>query len=237
MDFINHPPQPPQGHLNGAAAPNSLPGAQPGRHEAHHKPERSGRSKYGWLKWGGGIFMLCVVLLAAAVICLIAFSKSDDESKFINKDKYQAVFLNGGVTSGNVLFTAYFGHITTMNDKYIVLNDVYYITNGTSSNGQSGSDQTSNPQLTKLGCQQLHSPYDAMYINRDEVAFWENIQDSGKVVQAIKQFQKQNPNGPDCTASNSSNSQSSQPSASSPTPEQHSTSPQPSAGTPAPKTP
>jgi hypothetical protein len=31
------------------------------------------------------------------------------------------------------------------------------------------------------------------------MAFWENMKDDGRVVQAIKQFQKQNPNGPDCT--------------------------------------
>jgi hypothetical protein len=43
-----------------------------------------------------------------------------------------------------------------------------------------------------------------MVINRSQVAFWENLQDSGKVVQAIKKFQQQNPNGPDCTATSSS---------------------------------
>lgn len=88
-----------------------------------------------------------------------------------------------------------------MNSKYIVLKDVYYLTTGT--------DQNSSPSLTKLGCQQLHSPYDQMIINRNQVAFWENLKDDGKVVDAITQYVKQNPNGPDCSASASSTSSSS----------------------------
>jgi hypothetical protein len=46
-----------------------------------------------------------------------------------------------------------------------------------------------------------------MVINRNQVAFWENLNNDGKVVQAIKTFQQQNPNGPNCSASsNSTNS-------------------------------
>jgi hypothetical protein len=60
--------------------------------------------------------------------------------------------------------------------------------------------------LTKLGCQQLHSPEDEMVINRTQIAFWENIKDDGKVVQAIKEFKKQNPNGPNCSQQSSSSS-------------------------------
>src|SRR6185295_13668983 len=83
-----------------------------------------------------------------------------------------------------------------LTDKYMILKNVYYLTTDqTSANG------ATNPQLTKLGCQQLHSPTDTMVINRSQVAFWENLQDSGKVVQAIKQFITQNPNGPNCSAS------------------------------------
>jgi hypothetical protein len=48
-----------------------------------------------------------------------------------------------------------------------------------------------NPQvsLAKLGSE-LHAPEDEMRINRDQILFWENLQDSGKVVQAIKNNQK-----------------------------------------------
>jgi hypothetical protein len=145
-------------------------------------------------------------LLLAAVALYVAFSGGvASESKKVDSGKYQAVFLNGGVTSGSVAYSTYFGHVTKLNDRYVVLNDVYYLTDQ-ASQGSSGSSSSS-PQLTKLGCQQLHSPYDEMVINRSQVAFWENIKDDGKVVAAIKQFKQQNPNGPNCSASSSSSSQ------------------------------
>jgi hypothetical protein len=136
------------------------------------------------------------------VALYLAFSgvPTNSEYKKVDTTKYQAVFLNGGATSGAVAYTTYFGHISSINDKTFVLKDVYYLTTDQSSSGQT------NPQLTKLGCQQLHSPYDQMIINRNQVAFWENLQDSGKVVTAIKQFIQQNPNGPNCSASTSSTS-------------------------------
>jgi hypothetical protein len=141
------------------------------------------------------------LLLAAVALYVGLSSGSAGESKQLDKSKYQAVFLNGGATSGAVAYTTYFGHLTSLNDKYFVLKDVYYLTTD-QTNGQT------NPQLTKLGCQQLHSPLDRMVINRSQVAFWENLQDNGKVVQAIKQFVQQNPNGPNCTAAASSTTQS-----------------------------
>jgi len=149
------------------------------------------------------IVLVGSAFLLAAVSLYIALSGGiNPEAKLVDQSKYQAIFLNGGVTSGQVSYSTYFGHITKLNNNYVVLNNVYYLTDqSTSQNGQ-----TSSPQLTKLGCQQLHSPYDQMVINRSQVAFWENLQDSGKVVQAIKQFQQQNPNGPNCSQSSSSSS-------------------------------
>jgi hypothetical protein len=145
------------------------------------------------------------LLLAFVALYLALRGGSAGESKKVDSSKYQAVFLNGGATSGAVAYTTYFGHVSSLNDKYFVLKDVYYLTTD-----QTNSGTAANPQLTKLGCQQLHSPYDQMIINRNQVAFWENLQDNGKVVQAIKQFQQQNPNGPNCTAtSNTTNGTSS----------------------------
>lgn len=147
----------------------------------------------------------CALILAVVILwAIFAGNVGYNESNQVDTKKYQAVFLNGGATSGSVAYTTYFGHITTLNDKYVVLKDVYYLTTDNTSNSSNA-----NPQLTKLGCQQLHSPYDEMVINRNQVAFWENLQDSGKVVQAIQQFQKQNPNGPNCNQTSTSNSSNS----------------------------
>lgn len=166
-------------------------------------PAHTGRRKH--IDWAARtvrieLFVVLVgsALLLAAVALYLAFSgtPTTSESKHIDTSKYQAVFLNGGATSGAVAYTTYFGHVTKLNGSYLVLKDVYYLTTASTDQGQSA-----NPQLTKLGCQQLHSPYDEMIVNRNQVAFWENLQDSGKVVQAIKQFKQQNPNGPNCNAS------------------------------------
>lgn len=155
------------------------------------------------IEWFIFTSLVALVLLVAIGWLIFSNGSTSGESNQVDNSKYQAVFLNGGATSGSVAYTTYFGHITKLNNSYFILKDVYYLT--TSSTDTSGN---ANPQLTKLGCQQLHSPYDEMVINRSQVAFWENLQDSGKVVQAIKTFQQQNPNGPNCSANNSSSTNS-----------------------------
>jgi hypothetical protein len=167
-----------------------------------------GRARVGHIDWETRsvrieLFILtlgCALILAVVILwAIFAGNVGYTEGNQVDKSKYQAVFLNGGATSGSVAYTTYFGHVSTLNDKYVVLKDVYYLTTDSTN-----TNSTANPQLTKLGCQQLHSPYDEMVINRNQVAFWENLQDSGKVVQAIDQFKKQNPNGPNCAQSSSS---------------------------------
>jgi len=156
------------------------------------------------IEWFIFTALAALALLVAIGWLIFSSSTTTGESNQVKTNEYQAVFLNGGATSGAVAYTTYFGHVTKLTPSYFILKDVYYLTTSTTGNNQ----QSANPQLTKLGCQQLHSPEDEMVINRNQVAFWENLQDSGKVVQAIKQFQQQNPNGPNCSAntSNSTNS-------------------------------
>lgn len=197
MDFMNRGRQAPEAS-QGQAMPSS------GGH--------GGRQKH--FDWGNKVVRIewFIFTLLVAIVLLIAIgwaiwngsTVGYSETNQVNTAKYQAVFLNGGSTSGSVAYTTYFGHITKLTPQYMILKNVYYLTTTSSS---SSSTQVQ-PQLTKLGCQQLHSPYDEMVINRSQVAFWENLQDSGKVVTAIKQFVKQNPNGPNCNATSSTNSSS-----------------------------
>ncbi len=187
----------PRGGNRGASAPlHTAPSAH------HQAPMSQGRRKH--IDWAAKsvrlelfILLIGVALLLAATSVYLWSSGNNLNSEFdrVDKAKYQAVFLNGGVTSGSVLYSTYFGHIVKMNDKYVVLDNVYYLTTDQSS--QSNNSQSS-PQLTKLGCQQLHSPYDEMVISRGQVAFWENLKNDGKVVKAIQQYIQQNPNGPNC---------------------------------------
>jgi len=143
-----------------------------------------------WFKTLNVIILLGIAILLAAIALAVARAGSDNEYKYVNSDKYQAVFLNNG--------QVYFGNIDNLNDQYVRLSNIYYLTQSSGGTGTSATTN-SNYSLVKLGCQQIHDPLDEMIINRDQVTFWENLNDSGKVVTSIKQFQKQNPNGPDCS--------------------------------------
>lgn len=68
-----------------------------------------------------------------------------------------------------------------------------------------GENANPNVTLVKLGCE-LHEPFDKMVINRDQVTFWENLQDSGQVAEAVKTFKQQNPNGQKCADQSTSSS-------------------------------
>jgi hypothetical protein len=138
-------------------------------------------------KWFGilaAILLVGIVILISGIALVFSRGSTANEFKYVDSAKYQAVFLSNG--------QVYFGNINTLNSKYIRMNNVYYLTQGSGTN-------SSNYSLVKLGCQQIHDPTDQMIINRDQVTFWENLQSDGKVVSSITQFQKQNPKGPDCS--------------------------------------
>ena len=154
------------------------------------KSKVSDKSK--WFRVGAVALLFCLTVLVLATIGYLASAKDNtDQSKFVQSSKYQAVFL----TNGQV----YFGNVKTVNKDFIRLNNIYYLTQNTTTgtNGQTTTD--GNYTLVKLGCQQIHDPTDEMLISQTQVSFWENLEDKGKVVTSIKEFQKQNPKGPDCT--------------------------------------
>ncbi len=137
-----------------------------------------------------GVMLVSIGLLVASVALMTiqASTNRPNESQYVDTNKYQAVFLNNG--------QVYFGKITALNSQYVRLTNIYYLTqNGSTSTNTSSS----NYSLIKLGCQQIHDPYDAMVINHSQVTFWENLQNKGKVVSSIQKFQQQNPNGPNCS--------------------------------------
>lgn len=96
----------------------------------------------------------------------------------VEKDKFQAVFLAGG--------QVYFGKITHIDEATLTLENIYYLkTGGIEMDGTLKGEVS----LSKLG-KELHSPEDVMNIERKNILFWENLKDDGKVVQAIKVFEK-----------------------------------------------
>lgn len=99
--------------------------------------------------------------------------KTSGESS-INKDSFQAVFLKND--------QVYYGKITAISENQLTLENIYY----TRDNG--GGDIS----LVKLG-NELHGPEDKMFIERKELTFWENLKEDSQVVNAIREYEKQNP--------------------------------------------
>ncbi|HMQ01758.1 MAG TPA: hypothetical protein PKD79_01665 [Candidatus Doudnabacteria bacterium] len=150
----------------------------------------------------GGRSNLPWIILAAVILLLIVgailfrdrlFTSSPNNQAVVAEEKlsgYQAVFL----TNGQV----YFGKLSDMNANYATLIDIYYLQvtqpplQGSAEEGQTIEQQ---PQLSlvKLG-QELHGPDDLMKINRDHILFYEDIKESGRVMEAIREYQA-NPNG------------------------------------------
>jgi hypothetical protein len=131
---------------------------------------------------------MMAVIAAVVVILLVlggwfAWSKMGGDTG-VKSDQYQAVFL----TNGQV----YFGKVSNINSGYVKLSDIYYlqVQQSVQPTDKNKTDQ-SQVSLAKLGSE-LHGPEDSMNINRDQVLFWENLKNDGKVVQAINSYKQNN---------------------------------------------
>jgi hypothetical protein len=125
-----------------------------------------------------------VALVSLMLVSLLVGDKKMSIDKAVNKDVYQAVFLSDG--TGQV----YFGKLTSYNREFFRLTDVYYPR--VEQKLQPGETDTSKAQtsisLAKLGIAELHCPLDEMFISRDKVSYWENLDDGGQVAEAIKTY-------------------------------------------------
>ena len=150
------------------------------------KKGKNNAGRPSWMSVLNIVVMVGAALLIGLTVFAFVFNKPASEEKYVDDELYQAVFLNNG--------QVYFGKVEALNSRYIDLNDVYYLTQATTTNAQASSDYT----LVKLGCQQIHYPEDQMLISRDQVTFWENLSKDGKVTKSIAEFKKQNPNNENC---------------------------------------
>jgi hypothetical protein len=167
---------------------------------AAHTPKANAKLKgnMNWDRISQVGFLAAIVVLVVAVVFSLLFTKGvASEERFVDKSKYQAVFLNGG--------QVYFGKISDLNSQYMKVSNIYYLR----VNQQVQPDQQNNNaaqndiSLVKLGCE-LHGPQDDMVINREQVIFWENLKDDGQVAKAVAEYVKQNPGGQKCDQNQSS---------------------------------
>ncbi len=103
----------------------------------------------------------------------------------VKKDQYQAVFMVDG--------QAYIGKLqNNPKSAYLRLTDVYTIQVQSGEVTDVAKDEKSaaqQPSLVKL-TDQLAGAEDEIYLSRNQVSFWENLRDDGKVVEAIKSTKK-----------------------------------------------
>lgn len=114
------------------------------------------------------VLVLLIILLGIVSYLFLIKSKQSPKS-FVAQTEYQAVFLDNG--------QVYFGKIKSIDEKYLTLDDVYYI--------QSGEAKQNTIALIKLG-NELHGPTNQMFISNAHVLFYENLSDESKVLQSIK---------------------------------------------------
>lgn len=144
--------------------------------------QTSSRSSGTWI-------LLITVAVVLAVLGFVFRDRLMNRSKtatIVGNSEFQAVFL----TNGQV----YFGKLSNTQGQYVLLADIYYLqvtpVLQTKTEGQPGSQ--ANPQqqlsLVKLG-NELHAPVDKMLINRDQILFFEDLKNDGRVVKAIHEFE------------------------------------------------
>lgn len=122
------------------------------------------------------VLIIVILLLAVGVLGYFGYQRYYYNKKI--KNKRTAVF----TTNGQV----YFGFLSDMDKNYVRLYDIYYLKT---------SELQSNPDkkilLVKMG-NELHKPENTMYINRDQILFWQTIQEDSKINDAISKFNQNN---------------------------------------------
>lgn len=156
------------------------------------------------------LFSVTILILALVAYTVLGGTSSSGEGKYVKTKQMQAVFLNGG--------QVYFGHINSVNDKYLRMSDIYYlrVNQQVQPNQSTTATTASDISLVKLGCE-LHGPDDQMIIKQAQVIFWENLKDDGQVAKAVATYKQQNPNGQKCDTTSQSNANSTTPTTTTPT--------------------
>ncbi len=122
--------------------------------------------------------------LVIIVVVGVAWYMTSGGSLAKSQSEYQAVFLSNG--------QVYFGKVSGEGSPTVTVKDIYYLQVQQQVQPADEKDKaakTPQVQLVKLG-NEIHGPMDEMRINRDQLLFVEDLKSDGKVVTAIKDFQK-----------------------------------------------
>lgn len=127
------------------------------------------------------LWLIAVVMVVGLIASSLMFLGKKMEPA-PDTDVYQAVFL----TNGQV----YFGMLANETKDYAQLTDIYYLqvvtpTQGSVEDPEKAQAQQNQLTLVALG-NELHGPFNEMWINKDHILFWENMKDTSNVSKAIK---------------------------------------------------
>lgn len=148
-------------------AVQTLPSAEP--KAVPRRPKRAGR-------WP---LMTAVVLFLAVAVGIVYYQQG--VHGLITAGRYQAVTLESG--------QVYFGKLTNVNDQYMKMTDVYYFQDKDGSPVK-GVPKDGSAPLVKHGTE-LQNPEDMIVLSKRDIVSWENLKDSGKVVDAIQNYKAQ----------------------------------------------
>ncbi len=95
------------------------------------------------------------------------------------RDSYQAVFLNNG--------QVYFGNITEVTNKYIILKDPYSIKLQQTQADEEGSTTQSEVKLLSIE-DEFYKPAGYMLIEKSGILFIEELQDSSQIIGIIESY-------------------------------------------------
>lgn len=127
-------------------------------------------SYFGWLAVRSS-------LLFGAVAVVLVVSAYAFNYPTIKKNQYQAVLL----TNGQV----YFGHLKKADSRNPVLQDVYYLKSSQKTPSQPDQSQAQ-LVLIKLS-KDADVPSDELILKTDQILYWQNMDNSGKIVKLIQQ--------------------------------------------------
>ncbi len=139
-------------------------------------------------KIGINKLVLVLIILFVGTFLLWLVKSNDSGASTINNTEIQSVDVSTG-GSGAGSDQIYFGTIKTINSHYIKLTNVFYIP----------STGNKTVQLQPQACQ-IDKPTNELLINRSSVNWWQNLDPSSQVSKAINSYQKEHPNGPDCSS-------------------------------------
>lgn len=143
---------------------------QQNAHQPHETRVKRTRMKLWHKLVGGALLLLAVVAIYAWPL---VFSPQS-----INTNGYQIVYLANN--------QAYFGKLQNTSGEYLYMKTPY--TAQDVKQAADAKDAQSTTTLLKVR-DQLYGPDDSIAIRADQVAFWQNLRDDSKVVQAIKNKQ------------------------------------------------